>query len=1504
MALNFLNSGIFSGDVQLSGTTPTLSFFKTSAGDILANIKVESGVGTGGKLTIQTKRNGNTPIDALVIDNDQNATFAGNITALTGAGSGNITVGRNGNEKTIIDVGDQVNSITAYQDSDGNATHNFTLNRIFGGTGANDFIIQKDGTAQLTLDTLGNATFAGDLTVSGGDITLGGTGRIQGVDTVSSNTDAANKLYVDNAIAGVPQGDITGVTAGTFLTGGGTSGTVTLNADISKLGHIVNSSNGSVTAGWITVASASSARRQGEVYVTDGESGDHAFIRIDWLRSYADTNFTVLNCGGHSNRIVGVRVLQETSDATYGPKYLQVKVTVTSNYYVAVVAPGTIPNYTDLLAVTPVLENTKTGYAVTGAQLEDLDDSSVGTHEGLTVGEDLYVNGGGIVLGGTGRIQGVDTVSASTDAANKAYVDAHGGGLGPFLPLTAGSTKPLTGDLYIDKVGPGILLKDGAQDVAWLGDFGGGTDGQLVLFDNAGASQVVLNGQANSYFNGGNVGIGTPSPSAKLEVNGALFVGDHTGTVTPTDGIWIEGADGDETQIQMYSLNGSVFRVKNAATKATIGYGSGGDRSVNFTNSGAGDISVGIGTTSPENLLHVQQTGVYTGSHTTAGIRIKSDGASSVGNYHGTIALSRGTGSVAISAVQEATDSDVMGMAFFTHPSTTGGNVSVEQMRINAQGVVSITNGTPTFVLQNSDSSLISNQTIGDINFSQSDPSGGGVGVVSKIRSINLSSFQGEAGLAFHTGTATTLAERMRIDSAGAIKFNAYGAGTLVTDASGNITVSSGGGAGGPYLPLTGGTMTGAISMNNQIFATAGNYGRGVFGLYSPTSYQHVWSMGNAYKLADAGTSTGLGGNLYGLAWSYNPDYGAAGNNAQSKAGLNHQLLLMQNGSTAFAAGSGMWTSGTITANNGQIVLNGTGRIQGVDTVSASTDAANKAYVDNNAAPYVTFTRSGINSSTYTMIATVNGDRLASIIKMTMTGTSGSVVFASTFDITVNHSEDIHVKSMSGDYTVVTLRITSNNNEDYSIEAKHNGGSTTTAEVCIFPLAGEAITPTTTDPGYTGAEYEHTATEGWRFGGEDSNVESSNVIIDGKVGIGTTSPGAKLEVFGTGNSFRLDSAANGSKEILFRNVGTGTATIKTDGDLKLYVEDAGKNILFDTTGGEKMRILASGNVGIGTTNPFALLTLKRDSGIGFEQTITTNPDTRRWWVQNDVVEYGDFLIRTASAKDASTPDLTRLYINSAGNVGIGTTNPTNPLDVSNAASTSIVYQRTGVSANKWGFHSDNDATYWQNVTSGNMLFTLKNGGNVGIGTTNPTSALGSTKVLDISSTGNGEVILDHTDAGTASDLGLYSWARNNDHLAHIKATCEGSTTAAFISFHAQPSGGSFANAAANEKMRISSSGNVTIQGTTTATNFILSSDKRLKENIEEVCDNRIKADWKTFELKTEKGQKRYGVIAQELEKTNPEFVREDTQGFKSVAYIDLLIAKIAELEARLEKAGI
>ena len=108
---------------------------------------------------------------------------------------------------------------------------------------------------KFSLDDAGNASFASSVTFSNGQINLGsGTGRIQGVDTVSANTDAANKLYVDNAIAGVPQGDITGVTAGDGMTGGGISGTVTLNV-VGGDGITANANDIEITPAQTTITS-------------------------------------------------------------------------------------------------------------------------------------------------------------------------------------------------------------------------------------------------------------------------------------------------------------------------------------------------------------------------------------------------------------------------------------------------------------------------------------------------------------------------------------------------------------------------------------------------------------------------------------------------------------------------------------------------------------------------------------------------------------------------------------------------------------------------------------------------------------------------------------------------------------------------------------------------------------------------------------------------------------------------------------------------------------------------------------------------------------------------------------------------------------------------------------------------------------------------------------------------------------------------------------------------
>ena len=103
-------------------------------------------------------------------------------------------------------------------------------------------------------------------------------------------------------------------------------------------------------------------------------------------------------------------------------------------------------------------------------------------------------------------------------------------------------------------------------------------------------------------------------------------------------------------------------------------------------------------------------------------------------------------------------------------------------------------------------------------------------------------------------------------------------------------------------------------------------------------------------------------------------------------------------------------------------------------------------------------------------------------------------------------------------------------------------------------------------------------------------------------------------------------------------------------------------------------------------------------------------------------------------------------------------------------------------------------------------------------------------------------------------------------------------------------------------LELTTAGAATFSNTVTATNFILSSDESLKENIEDL-DKVVDAKWKSYKFKDD-DEVRYGVIAQELEETNPELVRTNEQGLKSVAYIDLLIAKIAELEARLDKAGL
>jgi len=82
----------------------------------------------------------------------------------------------------------------------------------------------------------------------------------------------------------------------------------------------------------------------------------------------------------------------------------------------------------------------------------------------------------------------------------------------------------------------------------------------------------------------------------------------------------------------------------------------------------------------------------------------------------------------------------------------------------------------------------------------------------------------------------------------------------------------------------------------------------------------------------------------------------------------------------------------------------------------------------------------------------------------------------------------------------------------------------------------------------------------------------------------------------------------------------------------------------------------------------------------------------------------------------------------------------------------------------------------------------------------------------------------------------------------------------------------------------------------TAQNFILTSDARLKSDIDDI-EYRGDVAWRQFKLG---GNLRYGVIAQEVEEIYPELVYTDEKGYKSVSYIDILVSENAKLRDRVE----
>ncbi|MCF7812805.1 tail fiber domain-containing protein [Candidatus Gracilibacteria bacterium] len=746
--------------------------------------------------------------------------------------------------------------------------------------------------------------------------------------------------------------------------------------------------------------------------------------------------------------------------------------------------------------------------------------------------------------------------------------------------------------------GDGLVIRDENGNIRsdyTLSGAVGDRDGRIQLYDDAGNLNVFIHSDTDSYFNGGNVGIGTTSPSSTLDVAGNIEVGDSNYLRASTGDFARYGFTGTGTTLLGEANSDIRFDIdnnNNANTKVfDVTHNDGAKVLFRIQENG----NVGIGTTGPSNKLHVKDT--------NAPVRVQTD--ANGGHASITYADESNTAKWGV-GYQDSTGNLVFAESesLGSNPRITfetGGNVGIgitsPTEALDVAGNIAST-GT---ICDGAGNCLDTLQDTGQWTASGSDISYSagnvGIGTTSPAAKLDVSKNLVSGLHQSITDHQTALIQDGTLDSflqiaatnAGSISTGIYLTNQEASDDGRHWVIQHKGTSANNRLSLGYDTTSATeenIAVNaaeHLVIATTGNVG---IGTTSPTRPLHVNSAGGniaaQFQSTDAGSTIeftdGTGTTLFGI------------NPANSDA-----AIMNSSGNPLLRIAPSAPTDSVYIKSDGNV---------GIGTTSPST-------------------KLDVNGTVTATAFSGDGSGLTGISDVSL----GSLAFDE--DAGVVSWVDLPISATPTAGTVESYSAQIDGTDVLTVYGEADGsggvqnsrvGIGTTAPSRTLDVKGIIsaddsagsekmyLNPTTTGVDFVLKDASSALTNAIRL---DSRTNADSYFnTGGNVGIGTTSPGSKLEVNGntdisSGSLLISGSTAINSNKVAFLmglesggnvNVIDGSYIDIDGGVLKMSgttLSDASRNLMAGTISSDAITVSSAsnssftggGNVGIGTTTP-------------------------------------------------------------------------------------------------------------------------------------------------------------------------------------------------------------------------------------------------------------------------------------------------------------------------------